>query len=203
MRFLLNSVFITIVSLIVAVGVAYGMSKINSKITPPNSNAHQDKDTGSNSGAAKPFDKDSIKAVDGGVKGGNPDVVKEGRLPTSEGKPINTNPEVFSYKLNQNISFESPTEAGSIKVENDPGNNDAMQLCIYLNDTQRLVYASPMLNPNQHIDSDKLLARLNKGEYDATAVIGVYDKLSHAIKTTIYNDVKLIVNDTWLNSMFG
>lgn len=200
MRLITNSVFITLVCIVLAMGIAYALPKANTEaIAVSQAQSSQ----GASQQGQQTIDKDSIKPVDGGLKGGNQDAVKKGRLPSSADKPINTDPDVFLYKINHTISFDSPTSDGTIMIENDPGNKNSMQLYIYLNDTQRLVYTSPMLSPNEHINGDKLQARLKKGEYQATVVIGVYDMETQAIETTIYDDAKLTVNDTWWNSLFG
>lgn len=146
----------------------------------------------------EPSEKPVPQPVKGGIKGGNEEAIRSGRLPGFEDKEINADPETFCYLLNSDVTLDSPEAQGSIMVENDPGNNCPMQLCYYLDDTEELIYVSPMLAPDQHIELDALSKKLKKGEYKVNAVISVYDDETLELKTTFHEEVTLTVNQKFL-----
>lgn len=138
--------------------------------------------------------KPNTQPTVGGLPGGNKDAVKPGRLPGYEDAAINSDPDTFCYLLNSDITQEKPGSTANIMVENDPGNNCPMQLCYYLDDSDELIYVSPMLQPGEHINGDTLTVKQKKGEYKLNAVISVYDNETGELKTTFHERVTLTVN---------
>lgn len=138
------------------------------------------------------------EAVTGGLKGGNTEAVKKGRLPGFEDKEINADPEIFCYLLNSDVVLDKPDGMANIMAENDPGNLSPMQLCYYLEGTDELIYVSPMLQPGEYLNGDNLLVKLKKGDYSVNAVISVYDENSMELKTTFHQAVNLTVNQKLL-----
>lgn len=136
--------------------------------------------------------------VKGGLSGGNPEAVKEGRLPGYEDKAINADQDTFCYLINSDVTLEKPDGIANIMAENDPGNLSAMQLCYYLTDTDELIYVSPILLPGQHINGDSLSVKLKKGSYKVSAAINVYDADTDELKTTFHQDVTVTVNQKFL-----
>ena len=197
-----NAVFLTVIMIALAAGSAFALDSFTDKYIPQNNDSTVSKPNDKPETSQSESSFNPIRPSNGGIKGGNVAAVKDGRLQANANKPQNQNPDIFSYSLNHSITFSSPEADGTIMVENDPGNKDAMQLCLYVGDEQKLIYASAMLQPNQHINGDKLLVKLKKGEYSATAVISVYDTETDELKTSIYDEVKITVDDSWF-SMFG
>lgn len=142
--------------------------------------------------------KPSTQTVKGGIKGGNEDALQSGRMPGYEDKEINSDPDTFIYRFSSDITLETPEAPGSIMVENDPGNSCPMQLCYYMEDTEELIYVSPMIYPDEHIETDTLSKKLKKGEYKVNAVISVYDDATMELKTTFHEEVTLTVNQKFL-----
>lgn len=136
--------------------------------------------------------------VKGGLSGGNPEAAKEGRLPGYEDKEINADPETFCYLINSDVTQEKPGGMANIMAENDPGNIGNMQLCYYLQETDELIYVSPMLEPGYHINGDSLSVKLKKGSYKVSAAINVYDEETKELKTTFHQDVTITVKQKFL-----
>ncbi len=211
-----NATFITILMIVFSFGVAYSLDSFTDKYIPQGNDSNVSKPDDTNKADTpdtpnkEPDSNDNntedtfnpIKPSNGGIKGGNEAAVKNGRLPGSDNKPINQNPEIFAYRINKNLSFKKPDAVGTIMAENDPGNTDSMQLCIYIGEEQKLIYASAMIRPNQYVNGDKLFVKLKKGEYPATAVISVYNTDTGELKTSIYEEIKVRVDDSWFN-LFG
>lgn len=58
---------------------------------------------------------------------------------------------------------------GNLRIENPVNSYYNQRVEIYLDDGQRKVYESPIIHPNQYIETDILSVELDKGIYEATA----------------------------------
>lgn len=185
-----------------------GMAALLSGLTPEGDYIPTaDKESSSATGSEIPDDNSdedtggdpAQQPASGGIKGGNKDALVSGRLPGSEDKDENPEPEnSFWYSINSDVILESPEAEGNIMAENNPGNTHPMQLCYYLEDTEELVYLSPMIAPDEHVETDALSKKLKKGEYKINAVISVYDEETMELKTTFHEEVNLTVNQKFL-----
>ncbi|MEG1943753.1 MAG: hypothetical protein RRY54_06700 [Angelakisella sp.] len=184
---------LTMVSVLVII-ISIGLAAILSGLTPKGDVIPSEEE--SSSSRSETIDEET--ATDGGIKGGNKDAVRSGRLPGHEDKAVNSDPDRFFYSLNSHVVLDSPDAEGSIMLENNPGNVCPLQLCYYLEDTEEPVYISPLLAPDEHIETDKLTKKLKKGEYKINAVISVYDDETLELKTTYHEEVKLTVNQKLL-----
>ena len=110
-----------------------------------------------------------VPAGPGDGDGGS--VVASGRLPGYEDYPINDDPQSFYYLIGSNVVFNRPEAQGNLMIENTTGNVCQMQVTLELHDTGVVIYTSPVLEPDQHIERDKLDVTLEKGSYDVTAKI--------------------------------
>lgn len=187
--------------------VSIGLAGLLSMATPEDAYLADENSTASgdviDEPADEPADEDGDAPtqpapVKGGLSGGNPEAVKEGRLPGYEDKEINSDPDTFCYLINSDVTLDKPDGIANIMAENDPGNLSSMQLCYYLTDTDELIYVSPMLQPGQHLNGDNLSVKLKKGSYKVSAAINVYDPDTEELKTTFHQDVTVTVNQKFL-----
>ena len=85
----------------------------------------------------------------------------------------------FSFKIEGRPVFESGRSEGSLRIENPSYNMYLLVTQIFLPDDEggrgEMVYDSGGLRPDQHIDRDRLLTPLEKGEYRAIAAMSFYD----------------------------
>jgi hypothetical protein len=80
----------------------------------------------------------------------------------------------FSFKINARPVFETGSSAGNLRIENPNFNIYPMNVEIYLDDSQELIYNSGGILPNHHVASDTLNTNLPAGEYHATAYMNAY-----------------------------
>ena len=81
----------------------------------------------------------------------------------------------MQISINLNPTFPAGDAEGILQIENSPANLYAQEVTITLDETGEVIYRSGLLLPNYHIETDKLLVDLDKGEYDCTAVFTGYD----------------------------
>ena len=106
---------------------------------------------------------------------GSQEVVAAGRLPGYEDYPVNTDPQSFYYLIGSNIVLNRPGAQGSLMIENTTGNTCQMKVTLALQDTGEVIYTSPILSPDQHIEKDYLDVELEEGTYDVVATILALD----------------------------
>ncbi|WP_165061627.1 hypothetical protein [Adlercreutzia sp. ZJ154] len=82
---------------------------------------------------------------------------------------------MFNISIASIVQFQDGTSAGEIKIENVPGNRYLMQVVLTLDSDGQQVYESGIIEPNHHIQSDKLAVDLPAGTYPATATFTALD----------------------------
>lgn len=82
---------------------------------------------------------------------------------------------MFHVVINPEPIFRDGTSDGNLEIENVPNNHYAMVVQILLQDTGEVIYDSGLINPNYHIQKDKLDVDLDAGEYPAEGVFYAYD----------------------------
>ena len=82
---------------------------------------------------------------------------------------------MFNISIASAVVFEDGQSEGELKIENVPGNRYLMQVDIARQDTNEIIYSSGILDPNSHIQFDKLSVDLPKGEYPCTATFHALD----------------------------
>lgn len=75
----------------------------------------------------------------------------------------------FSFRVNANPVFNADCKNGNLRIENPARNIYAMQVELILDKTGEVLYASPLIKPNQYIESVELAQRLGNGSHAATA----------------------------------
>lgn len=76
---------------------------------------------------------------------------------------------MLSISINSYLEMENGESDAELRIENSPANNYKMQVDIVLQDSNELIYTSEILEPNSHIQSDKLLVDLEPGSYSCIA----------------------------------
>lgn len=82
---------------------------------------------------------------------------------------------MFHIAINTSPVFADGAAEGNLEIENVPNNRYSMIVRITLDDTGEMVYDSGLIDPNYHIQRDKLNKELEAGEYPATAAFYAYD----------------------------
>ena len=99
--------------------------------------------------------------------------VRQGRLPGYETAPVNETEQYFWYLYNSAVSFAEGTAPGNVLLENTVGNVCDMIVSFTLEDG-RTVYRSPILQPGEYLEYDRLLEPLSAGTYPVSVAIDVY-----------------------------
>lgn len=82
---------------------------------------------------------------------------------------------MFNISIASLVEFPDGTSEGEVKIENSPANRYLMQVDIALADTGQVIYSSPILEPNYHIQTAALDVDLDPGVYDAVATFHALD----------------------------
>lgn len=77
--------------------------------------------------------------------------------------------------INVNPVFKTGDSEGTLEIENVPNNKYAQVVSITLDDGGAEIYNSGLIQPNYHIQTDKLSQPLEAGTYDCTATFTAYD----------------------------
>lgn len=102
---------------------------------------------------------------------------------------------MFNISIASAIIFESPTAEGEARIENVAANNYHMQVDIILDETEKTVYSSKLIQPGYSIQNIKLSQKLEPGEYDATAIFSAITKDEMQLFGTAGAQIKLYVLD--------
>ena len=121
--------------------------------------------------------EDAQAKLDDSINGGS----KSGKLDTSNAKEIKmelqkkTDDSYMNYKINVNPVFKDGKSTGNLMIENTNGNKGLLQVEIINENTKETMYKSPVMEPNSHIQEDKLLKEVTKGKYPAIAFFRSFD----------------------------
>lgn len=83
---------------------------------------------------------------------------------------------MFNISISSLVEFDSGTSEGELRIENVPNNHYLMRVFITRNDTGEQIYETDFIEPNFHIQSDKLDVDLPAGTYPCTATFHAYDQ---------------------------
>ncbi|MPM53249.1 hypothetical protein SDC9_100014 [bioreactor metagenome] len=122
-------------------------------------------------------------SVGGNIQEGTPGTSREELITAMQEKADKS---TVSLKINARPIFEDGNSQGDLYIVNPVNNAYHMNVIIRLDDTDEVIYESGMMAPNQYIDSDTLLKKLEKGEHPATAYMHIFDAedLEHSINTS-------------------
>jgi len=79
------------------------------------------------------------------------------------------------FRMNSHPIFANGRSEGDLYIINPVDNGFYMQVEIYLEETEELIYKTDLIPPNSYIDNDKLSKVLEKGEHKAKAIVLAYD----------------------------
>ena len=77
--------------------------------------------------------------------------------------------------INSKIQMEKGSSLAPLRIENTPNNHYIIQVSIILNNSNKMIYNSGLIEPNYHIERAKLNKSLPKGNYDAVAIFSAYN----------------------------
>ncbi len=121
--------------------------------------------------------------------------VEEGRLPGMEDASINNDGMYFFYQVGKEVTFPKPTAAGTISLENTPGNLYNMEV-EYYSEEHGTIYYSPTLAPGTYLLKDKLSVELPEGVYPAEARIHILDPDTGEEQDVFIENISVIVKNT-------
>ena len=121
--------------------------------------------------------------------------VEEGRLPGTEDANINNDGMYFFYQVGKEVTFPKPTAAGTISLENTPGNLYNMEV-EYYSEEHGTIYYSPTLAPGTYLLKDKLSVELPEGVYPAEARIHILDPDTGEEQDVFIENISVIVKNT-------
>ena len=121
--------------------------------------------------------------------------VEEGRLPGMEDANINNDGLYFFYQVGKEVTFPKPTAAGTISLENTPGNLYNMEV-EYYSEEHGTIYYSPTLAPGTYLLKDKLSVELPEGVYPAEARIHILDPDTGEEQDVFIENISVIVKNT-------
>jgi len=81
----------------------------------------------------------------------------------------------MTVRMNGHPVFENGESEGNLNIQNPPENVLCMEVVIILDSTGDIIYESGTIPPNHYISNDKLARVLEKGEYNATAHVKLFD----------------------------
>ena len=102
---------------------------------------------------------------------------------------------MFNISIASSIVFDSKTKQGQARIENIAANHYHMQVDIFLNDTQELVYSSKLLRPGYALEYIELDKQLPPGEYEATAIFSAITQKELQLFGQAGAEIKLYITD--------
>ncbi|MBS4786262.1 MAG: hypothetical protein KH009_09155 [Clostridiales bacterium] len=131
-------------------------------------------------------------AVTGGGASGSSGQVLPGPVAGFAAAEGQNDADTLSYRLNTRPVFAAGGRNGTLFLENPAENRYNIQVDIELPDGD-VIYSSPVLEPDTHIDTDDLSRELSGGVYDAQARIFVVDPGSGTIEGHVLQDLRVTV----------
>ena len=100
---------------------------------------------------------------------------------------------MLTIDLNVTPIFENGISEGNFQFLNDKENYYLMQVEVYRDDTNELIYKSKLIKQGNIIERAKLDVPLKKGVYDCTAFFRAVDPETFAIKGTVGAKMKITI----------
>lgn len=88
---------------------------------------------------------------------------------------------MFNVSINSHPVFKSGDSEGNLWIENVPANTCDMKIRIALKNSDKTIFETKKIRPDQNIKNAKLQVKLKKGSYPAVAEFTAYDKKSKKI----------------------
>ncbi len=146
-------------------------------------------------GSVKVVDKQGNQDVSMGEVSELDNLVQKGPLDENKNKQIDDNdPEEFIFTINRKIVFKNSNSLGNVKIENSASNQYNFYVEIKLKNQEEVIYKSPVLEPDYHIESDYLIKKLGKGTYNSVATVFVVDPQTDEVVAEQQADIVIKIN---------
>lgn len=101
----------------------------------------------------------------------------------------------MNLKMNLNPVFNGIDGLGNLFIQNSASNPSNIQVRIYLEDTDNLIYMSPIVKPNQSIPEDYLTYTdgLEPGTYNCLAMFSILDPETNTVTSETGIKINLII----------
>ena len=124
--------------------------------------------------------------------GGRTGQVVEGPVEGYTAAQHENDADTLSFRLNTRPQFSAEKSEGMLYLENPAENQYDIQVDLELMNGD-VLYSSPVLSPNTHVDAVRLSMPMSGGIYDAQARIFAIDRDSGVIVGQIVQDIRVIV----------
>lgn len=90
----------------------------------------------------------------------------------------------FTINVNSHLEFDDANSEAYLRLINGKNSAYAIKFTIRLEDSNKVIYKSPLIKPEQYIEYIKLSKKLNKGTYRAIGTYEFYDLTHTDIKVS-------------------
>ena len=87
---------------------------------------------------------------------------------------------MFNISIASQVDFADGQAEGELKIENPASNAYLMRVSIVVEDTGQVIYETGVIEPNHHIERDRLAVDLPAGSYDCVARFSALDPQTEA-----------------------
>lgn len=124
-------------------------------------------------GATNPSEPSTPQGNDSAIVDGELDLM--GYEEIKAGLQSKVDESYMNLKINLNPVFNGAEGKGNLMIQNSSSNLSNIQVSIYLEESNELIYVSPVLKPNQSIQDDTLTypKHVSSGSYKALAMFSV------------------------------
>lgn len=127
------------------------------------------------------FTKQGIPSSDAPSNQGNSSAIVDGELDLmgyeeiKAGLQSKVDESYMNLKINLNPVFNDVKGKGKLMIQNSSSNKSNIQVSIYLEESNELIYTSPILKPNQSISEDQLThpEKVTTGTHKALAMFSI------------------------------
>lgn len=118
---------------------------------------------------SKPQLDKGVKDADvssGAINMANYDEIKAGLQAKTDASYVN-------YRINSNPIFQNGK--GNVLIQNSASNTGLLQVEILRESDNVILYKSPVLKPNEHVENGEIYTKVKSGEYPAIAMFRLYN----------------------------
>ncbi|WP_366533441.1 hypothetical protein ACOJIU_18380 (plasmid) [Carnobacterium maltaromaticum] len=101
----------------------------------------------------------------------------------------------FTLNINPFAEFPDGESEGTLQIINPETNVYPISVVITLDENSEEVYRSGAIQPNQEIKNAKLSKVLDKGIYEATAIINIYDPVTKEKQGSTQAAITITINN--------
>lgn len=101
----------------------------------------------------------------------------------------------FTLTIFPEATFSKATSKGNIYIKNEPVNAYPINVRVMLDEGDKQIYESGMIEPGFEVTKAKLDKPLESGTYKATAYVDIYDNKSHEKRGTTQAVIEITVTE--------